>query len=63
MTLFILTAVMIRFSDKATMVIESDGMVVLTLIKDGQTMIDYELEITLTPGSAGTCGYKIIIHL
>lgn len=61
MTIFILAAVMIRFSDKATMVTESDGVVVLTLVKDGQTMIDYELEITLTPGSAGT--YKIIIQL
>ena len=54
------TAVTIQFSKEAAMVNESEGMVTLTLVKDGQTMMDYKLEIILTPGSAGK--YKIM-HL
>lgn len=44
---------MIQFSGEAATVNESEGVVTLTLTKNGQTMMDYELEITLTPGSAG----------
>ena len=46
-------AVTIQFSKEAVTVNESEGTVTLTLVKDGQTAMDFELEITLTPGSAG----------
>ena len=43
----------IRFSEREATVIESEGVVRLMLVKDGLTTMDFELEIILTPGSAG----------
>ena len=48
-----LTAIMIGFLQCEVTVNETAGVVILTLVKSGQTVMDYDLEIRLTPGTAG----------
>ena len=48
---------MIDFLESEFTVNEGDGTVTVTLVKNGQTVLDYEIEIVLLPGTAGELAF------
>ena len=48
---------MIDFLESEFTVNEGEGAVTVTLVKSGQTVLDYKVEMVLLPGTAGELAF------